>query len=118
MSGLSMAERLTPRQLQVLDVVLQGSTDRQAAAVLDIAPDTVRNLLTTIRKKLGAASRMDLARMRLEEQQEIAAGAIVALAKWARLDYLVWKDEIRHTLALPVLYAIEAEIDRQGGGQG
>jgi DNA-binding CsgD family transcriptional regulator len=111
----TIAERLTSRQLAVLNVVLQGLTDRQAAAVLDVAPATVRNLLSKIRQRLGARGRMDLARMRFAEQQEIAGGAIVALAKWARLDYLTWKDEIRPGLPQPALYAVEAEINRQGG---
>jgi DNA-binding CsgD family transcriptional regulator len=115
-SELPIAERLTPRELEVVRAMVQGLTNRQLGGQLGIERQTVTNHLTSIFRKLGAHSRVDVARMLLEEQCGLAAGAVQALAKWARLDYPAWKDEIRPGLTPALLDAVEAEVNRQGGG--
>lgn len=46
--------RLTPRQREVLQLVSQGLTNKQAAAHLCIAPSVVAGYLTTIYETLAA----------------------------------------------------------------
>jgi DNA-binding CsgD family transcriptional regulator len=46
---------LTPRQQEVLDLWLAGTTYRDLAAALGISPETVNPHLKAIAKKLGAA---------------------------------------------------------------
>jgi DNA-binding CsgD family transcriptional regulator len=52
--------RLTPRQRSVVEQVALGHADHEIAAALEISPHTVRNLLVTIRTRLGAANRAEV----------------------------------------------------------
>ena len=52
--------RLTPRQQSVVEQVALGHADHEIAAALHISPHTVRNLLVTIRARLGAANRAEV----------------------------------------------------------
>jgi len=58
--GLS-AERLSPRERQILELVAQGKTNREIGAVLFLAEGTVRNLVSGILSKLGVGSRTEAA---------------------------------------------------------
>jgi DNA-binding CsgD family transcriptional regulator len=49
--------RLTPREREVLDLVSVGLTNAQVAAVLWIAPGTVRRHLENVFAKLGVHTR-------------------------------------------------------------
>ena len=59
-------ERLTARELEVLERVAAGSTSTDIAAALGISVDTVESHVGAARRKLGAATRRQ-------------AGALVAL---------------------------------------
>lgn len=52
---------LTPRQLQVALLVADGMTNRQIAQQLDIAEWTVVNHVRHVMRKLGCASRVQVA---------------------------------------------------------
>lgn len=52
--------RLTARQQSVVEQVALGHADHEIAAALRISPHTVRNLLVTIRARLGAANRAEV----------------------------------------------------------
>ena len=55
-----MDDRLTPRQQSIVEQVALGHADHEIAAALQISPHTVRNLLVTIRARLGAANRAEV----------------------------------------------------------
>jgi DNA-binding CsgD family transcriptional regulator len=57
---------LTPREIQVLQLVARGERDADIAGELFISRYTVRSHLDRIRGKLGAASRVDLARYAID----------------------------------------------------
>lgn len=50
---------LSTRELQVLDEVAQGRTNREVAAALHISENTVKNHVRRIMEKLGASSRTE-----------------------------------------------------------
>jgi DNA-binding CsgD family transcriptional regulator len=52
---------LSPRELQVLEGIVNGQRDRDIAQRLGIAEHTVKNYSYDIRQKLGAKSRTDAA---------------------------------------------------------
>ncbi len=52
---------LTPRERQLVAEILKGQTNRSIAAVLGTSVQTVRNQLTTLYRKLGVSSRLELA---------------------------------------------------------
>jgi two-component system nitrate/nitrite response regulator NarL len=52
-----LAEHLTPREHQILDLIEQGSSNKQIAASLSIAPTTVKNHVHNILEKLHVARR-------------------------------------------------------------
>lgn len=52
-------ESLTPRELEILALVAKGSKNREVAATLKIAKDTVKVHMTRILAKLGAADRTE-----------------------------------------------------------
>ncbi|TIC83563.1 hypothetical protein E8D34_15655 [Nocardioides sp. GY 10113] len=55
------ADPLTPRERQVVDLVVQGLTDAEIAARLGVARRTVQTQVASARAKLGADSRAHLA---------------------------------------------------------
>lgn len=56
-------QRLTPRQRDVVEHVALGHTNEEIARSLGRSPNTVRNLLAEVMKRLGAANRADVVRM-------------------------------------------------------
>ncbi|WP_314173450.1 helix-turn-helix transcriptional regulator [Streptomyces winkii] len=58
-------ESLTPKELQVVEAVGQGHTNREAAAQLFISPRTVDDHLRKVFRKLGISSRTELVRLAL-----------------------------------------------------
>jgi len=58
-----MDQRLTPRQRELVEHVALGHTNLNIAAALGISPNTVRNMLTVVRRKLDAANRAELVRV-------------------------------------------------------
>ena len=70
---------LTPRERQILNWVAQGKTNGEIAAVLWVAPSTVRKHLENIYAKLGVHTRTAAVMCYLgvlddEEQQVLTAG--------------------------------------------
>jgi DNA-binding NarL/FixJ family response regulator len=49
---------LTERQKQIMELVAKGLTNRQVAAALEIAPQTVKNTLSEIFERLEATNRV------------------------------------------------------------
>jgi len=56
---LPTSARLTNRELEVLEQVRQGVSNRAIASTLGISPHTVRSHVATIMRKLGGASRAE-----------------------------------------------------------
>lgn len=52
---------LTPRQMEILELVVQGMSNRKIAYELGISHQTVKNHMTTILRKLGASGRTEAA---------------------------------------------------------
>ena len=52
--------RLTPREEEVLTLIISGCTDREIAERLSLSPQTVRGYSKDIRRKFGARSRVEL----------------------------------------------------------
>ena len=63
--GLSLegSDLLTPREADVLELLQEGATNAQIAQRLSIGVETVRTHARNIYRKLGIASRRDLARL-------------------------------------------------------
>lgn len=57
-----VAEQLTPRELQVLKLIVQGYTNRQIGTELNISVRTVEGHRANLSGKLGFQSRVDLVR--------------------------------------------------------
>ena len=54
--------RLTPREEEVLALMVRGLKDRQIAEAMGLSYETVRNYVKTVRSKLGGGSRVETAR--------------------------------------------------------
>jgi DNA-binding CsgD family transcriptional regulator/tetratricopeptide (TPR) repeat protein len=54
-------DQLSPRELDVVRLLIRGSTNRQIAEVLVLSPKTVANHIDSIMRKLGVSSRTALA---------------------------------------------------------
>jgi two-component system response regulator DesR len=54
---------LTERERAVLRLAAEGRSNRAIASVLDLSPGTVRNYLSEAAQKLGAANRIEAARI-------------------------------------------------------
>lgn len=52
---------LTHREIEVFRATVYYGTDRAAAAVLGISPETVKNVLTNIRRKLNITNTIEVA---------------------------------------------------------
>lgn len=65
--GAQGAELLTPREAEVLELLQEGSTNAQIAQRLSIGIETVRTHARNIYRKLGIASRRELARLARQE---------------------------------------------------
>ena len=49
-------EKLTPRELEVVKLLVTGSTLKQIAGALEVSEQTVKNYSTSLRRKLGATT--------------------------------------------------------------
>ena len=65
--GAQGAELLTPREAEVLELLQDGSTNSEIAQELSIGIETVRTHARSIYRKLGIASRRELARLARQE---------------------------------------------------
>ncbi|MDR3374618.1 MAG: LuxR C-terminal-related transcriptional regulator, partial [Ancalomicrobiaceae bacterium] len=62
-AAVSRLTGLTPRQHQIMDMILAGNPNKNIAADLGISQRTVENHRAAIMKRTGATSLPDLARM-------------------------------------------------------
>ena len=62
----NLPEGLTPRERVVLDLIVNGSTSRRAAAVLKVSPRTIEFHRANIMQKLAAKNVADLMRIVLD----------------------------------------------------
>lgn len=71
-------DSLTPTERSVAAVVAEGTTNREAAARLFLSPHTVDFHLRQIFRKLGIGSRVELARLAVEQAAGSGLAAVVA----------------------------------------
>ena len=62
MASVPLEEHLTPRELEVLEVLAEGLSNRAIAARLAISEHTVKFHVSSIFAKLGAENRTDAVR--------------------------------------------------------
>jgi len=67
------APRPTRREADVLALLLAGATDRRAAAMLGVAPSTVRTHARAVLRKVGVADRRQLRRLDARPEARSAA---------------------------------------------
>jgi DNA-binding NarL/FixJ family response regulator len=53
-------ERLSRREKQIVDALLVGCTNKEIAQQLGVSDQTIKNQLTTLYKKMGVSSRLEL----------------------------------------------------------
>ena len=56
-------QRLTARQREIVERVALGHTNREIGETLGLSENTVRNLLTDVRRRLSAANRAEIVRL-------------------------------------------------------
>lgn len=60
-AGVRMLQQLTPRELQILALVVNGAKNRDVAAQLGVKEQVVKNYLRSIYDKTGVSDRLELA---------------------------------------------------------
>jgi DNA-binding NarL/FixJ family response regulator len=75
--------RLTPRELQIVDAVRRGDTNKSIARQLSITENTVKHHLTTIFGKVGVFTRLQLAVFAINHKLELDPGVLVDAAAMA-----------------------------------
>jgi DNA-binding CsgD family transcriptional regulator len=76
----SLAEQLTPQELQVARLVAAGATNKHVAAQLYLSPRTIDFHLRNVYAKLGITSRFQLVALRADLDSGDSAGAKLRLA--------------------------------------
>ncbi len=67
---VAMGSQLTPRERQLIGVILEGAGNREIAARLGLKEQTVKNQLATLYRKTGASSRLELAMFAVQGRLE------------------------------------------------
>ena len=75
--------RLTPRELEIVDAVRRGDTNKTIAQQLSITENTVKHHLTTIFGKVGVFTRLQLAVFAINHKLELDPGVAVDAAAMA-----------------------------------
>jgi two-component system nitrate/nitrite response regulator NarL len=75
--------RLTPRELEIVDAVRRGDTNKSIARQLSITENTVKHHLTTIFGKVGVFTRLQLAVFAINHKLELDPGVLVDAAAMA-----------------------------------
>jgi DNA-binding NarL/FixJ family response regulator len=58
--GRRAPDHLTPREREVLALVCRGMLHKEMAAALSVSPDTIKNQVHAINRKLGTRSMVEL----------------------------------------------------------
>ena len=66
------ATPLSPREREVLELIASGATNREVAAALHLSPHTVKDLTSSLYRKLGAKNRAEA--VRRAERLGLSAG--------------------------------------------
>jgi DNA-binding NarL/FixJ family response regulator len=61
-----LVDQLTPREVEILELLAQGLANKQIALYLEISEHTVKFHISSIYAKLGATNRMEAVRMGLQ----------------------------------------------------
>jgi len=75
--------RLTPREMEIVDGVRRGDTNKSIAQRLSITENTVKHHLTTIFNKVGVFTRLQLAVFAINHNLELDPGVSVNAAAMA-----------------------------------
>ena len=60
-NGSELLERLSPREREIITMVAQGMSNQSIGQKLFISDKTVKNYVTSIRRKLGLENRIQIA---------------------------------------------------------
>lgn len=86
MVGETFGNILTPRELQVLELVVAGATNKRVARALKISPRTVEVHRMRIMSKLRAGNVADLVRIVINKEIPISSDHIISEELKAALD--------------------------------
>ena len=86
-AGLCQRPGLTDRELQVLDCINRGASNRDIAKALGLSSKTVKNYLTNILSKLEARSRVEVMLKSQAPSSQAAPGGQVVVQQRAALSF-------------------------------
>jgi DNA-binding NarL/FixJ family response regulator len=61
-------ETLSRREKQIVDALLAGCTNKEIAHQLGVSDQTIKNQLTTLYRKMGVSSRLELVLLAMERR--------------------------------------------------
>jgi DNA-binding NarL/FixJ family response regulator len=82
--GTRVRDRLTPREMQVVALLVQGCKNKEIALRLGTKEQVVKNYLRSIYKKTGASDRLELALFTTQNRILAAAAAHAGSLVWER----------------------------------
>lgn len=65
-------DRLSRREKQIVDALLAGRTNKEIAQQLGVSDQTIKNQLTTLYRKVGVSSRLELVLWSMERDKRNA----------------------------------------------
>lgn len=65
--GIKIKKHLTDRELEVLQYVIKGMTNKEIAGILSITDHTVKAHIASVIRKLGVKNRLDVALIAVTE---------------------------------------------------
>ncbi len=63
-------DRLSRREKQIVDALLAGRTNKEIAQQLGVSDQTIKNQLTTLYRKVGVSSRLELVLWSMERRKK------------------------------------------------
>jgi DNA-binding NarL/FixJ family response regulator len=82
--GTRVRDRLTPREMQVVALLVQGCKNKEIALRLGTKEQVIKNYLRSIYKKTGASDRLELALFTTQNRILAAAAAHAGSIVWER----------------------------------